>query len=297
MPPISPFLACRRARDRRVRRSAASAATAAAARRTPAGAVSFGASAAASLLNASTDALTSAGTSVAAATSFDELRQAGVERRQLRRDLGRCVCSSCISIAMSNSFLRSTSVSTTSGSAHDAQRLGLDRLAVDDQRDVVDAGEHVRTGIAATAAAESAAAATAAATAAGAERTRRLLVAGRRARRPARLPCRRPGAPRLRRRPRPPPAGRRRHRLHAQIPARRLDARLAAVRQHRPADLAHLAAGRVGDLQRDARRPASSAATRSPPPAAGSRRRTSGRPRTRSCDRAPAAGTSRTAAA
>ena len=105
---------------------------------------------------------------------------------------------------------------------------------------------------------------------------------------PARAP--RPAAS-LRRR-------RRRIRLHAQIPARRSESR--------PCCCSPAACRQISRTSR----PAASVifSFTSPtcflveprdrsPPAAGSRRRTSGRPRTRSCDRAPAAGTSRTAAA
>ena len=152
-------------------------------------------------------------------------------------------CSSCISIAMSNIFLRSTSVSTTSGSAATRSGLLSDGLAVDDERHGVGARQHVGSRVSAAGAAEPAAAAATCAAAARAERILGRL--RRRARpdvRPDRRPARRPAAP-------PTPA---RRRLHAQIPARRLDARPVAVREHRPGDLAHFLARGVGDLQLDA---------------------------------------------
>src|SRR5262249_41424058 len=124
----------------------------------------------------------------------------------------------------------------------DPQRLAVDGLAVDDERNGVHAADDVRPPKLRAEAAEPAATA-------------------------GRLQRRTPRA--LRTLPRlPSPAAlrglppfaaapstsllrwRRRHRLHAQIPARRLNARLVAVRERGPRQLAHFAACRVGNLQR-----------------------------------------------
>ncbi len=166
-------------------------------------------------------------------------------------------CSSCISIAMSNSFLRSASVRTTSGSDRTLSGLVSSVLPSTTERircrsprartgrDCRRPRRRTRRGLQLPPAP----------TASCAERalrgrtTRPALASGLTAaslRRPALTAASGPAK------------RRRRRRLHAQIPARRLDAGAVHARERRPRDFAHVAAGCVGDLQRQAGRPASS---------------------------------------
>src|SRR5262249_2709592 len=124
-----------------------------------------------------------------------------------------------------------------------AKRLGVDGFAVHDERDLVRAAEYERSRNSGAAAEEASAAAEPARTAAaGAERTLLVLMG---AAAPLRLAALLLGGPFGRRTATAAatPAGRGRRgdrRLHAQIPARGLDAGLRAVREQGAADLAHV---------------------------------------------------------
>ena len=127
--------------------------------RPPAGAANLGTTTPGSFARPSTDAFTSAGTSLRPAICLPIsaiLALSGV----IAPDTWLATrCNSCISIAMSNSFFRSIADKRHLRIGHDLQRLGLHRLAVDDERDGVGAGQDERTGVAGGRSAEPAAAA------------------------------------------------------------------------------------------------------------------------------------------